>query len=116
MRPLKFRNAPSGTTMSSKPDKSFPRNPEIATFRYRGPNRRHQADTEPAAEKPSGEVKFDAKGNPVWEIRIDVPRRRKEDDTVDLLKCLDSDSLSIVDDPNHIGPPGYNPYGNDGES
>jgi hypothetical protein len=95
--------------MSSKTDKPFPANPQIATFRYRGPDRRKPSDDE-STDKVSGEVTFDAKGNPVWEIRVDVPRRRKEDDTVDLLKCLDTDSLSIADDDKVPSAPGYNPY------
>jgi hypothetical protein len=40
-------------------------------------------------------VKFDAKGNPVLEVRTDVPRHREDDKTIDLLKCLDADALGL---------------------
>jgi hypothetical protein len=58
-------------------------------------------------------VGFDAKGNPILEWRTTVPARRADDDTVDYLKALDSDSLEIADDANakpKRRPKGYNPY------
>ena len=64
----------------------------VVTRRYRGPDRRlSHKNTEDVAV----DVRFDAKGNPVWEMRATGPRHRKDDDTLDLLKCLNVDSLSI---------------------
>ena len=77
---------------------SFPSNPEIITFRYRGPDRRGKYDYEIPESEYSAEVRFDAKGNPVLEIGTNVPRRRKEDDTFDCLKALEISSLSIAED------------------
>jgi hypothetical protein len=58
-----------------------------------------------------GEVSHDAKGNPVWRMSTDVPRRRQDDDTVDLLKCLDVEDLSLADDvPREDASEGYDPY------
>jgi hypothetical protein len=31
----------------------------------------------------------------VLEVRTDVPRRREDDNTIDLLKCLDADALNL---------------------
>jgi hypothetical protein len=45
-----------------------------------------------------GHVTFDAKGDPVWEWRVEARRRRKDDSTVDLLKCLDLDGLRLEDE------------------
>ena len=49
-------------------------------------------------QETSSRVRFDEKGNPVFEIRTDTPRRRKDDDTIDLLKCLENESLSLEED------------------
>ena len=49
----------------------------------------------PASPKVSGSVGRDQLGNAVWEWRVDVPRRRDDDPTIDLLECLDVDGLSI---------------------
>lgn len=57
------------------------------------------------------EIRFDDKGNPVWEVRADTPRRRKDDDTIDLLKTLDVESLSLEGDEEQTEVPGYDPYG-----
>jgi hypothetical protein len=63
------------------------------------------------------EIRFDAKGNPIWEMRATLPRRRADDDTVDLLKCLDIGSLSLADakdEPESTHETdGYNPYHRD---
>jgi hypothetical protein len=66
---------------------------------YRGPDRRDPRNTDDS--QVSRQIKFDDKGNPVLEVRVDVPRRREGDNTIDLLKCLDADSLNlqIEDDP-----------------
>ena len=111
-RPLNEQNGLSEHGPSNE-DRPFPANPEITTFRYRGPDRREN-EAPQEQEKAFGEVKFDSKGNPVWETRVDVPRRRKEDDTIDLLKCLDDESLSLADE-QQAAPDaeGYNPYRRD---
>ena len=60
------------------------------------------------------EIEFDAKGNPVWRVRVDSPSRRQDDDTLDLLKCLDVEGLSLTEDetPNNDDRGrGYDPYG-----
>jgi len=74
--------------------KDFAANAKVVSRTYRGPDRRdpEQADT-PKVERT---VKFDAKGNPVLEVRTDVPRRRGDDNTIDLLKCLDADGLKLA--------------------
>ncbi len=60
---------------------------------YGGPDRRDPDQKENS--KVERTIKFDAKGNPVLEVRTDVPRRRGDDDTIDLLKCLDADALNL---------------------
>lgn len=80
--------------MNSDQDKQFVAQPE--TDEFPGQDRRdHEAGQD---EHVESRVRFDAKGNPVWEVRTDVPRRRKDDNTIDLLKCLDDDSLALADD------------------
>lgn len=59
---------------------------------YVGKERRHDENTH-----PSGNVRFDDRGNAVWEMP-DVPRRRMDDDTLNPLRCLDVADLSLVDD------------------
>ena len=77
-------------------EKKFAADAEIRTVRYRGPDRREEP---PDAEADvSTEVTFDSKGNPVLDMRTKVPRRRHDDDTVDLLKCLDDSALSLEED------------------
>ena len=104
--------------MSKKLDKpTFAADAEVHTFRYRGPDRRAPAkDSDPS--EFDVEVRFDAKGNSIWEMRTTIPRRRTDDDTLDLLKCLDIDSLSLdqdadaprSDDAAEPRASGYNPY------
>jgi hypothetical protein len=80
--------------MSKSPtNKDFAAGAKVVSRTYRGPDRRdpEQADS----SKVERTVKFDAKGNPVLEVRTDVPRRRGDDDTIDLLKCLDADALNL---------------------
>lgn len=61
----------------------------------------------------SGNVRFDDRGNAVWEMP-DVPRRRGDDDTLNPIRCLDIADLSLVDDePKTDEPPeqrGFDPY------
>ena len=96
--------------MAHKRNKPFPANPQVVTTRYRGPDRRGRGPDEQLDEGASGEVTFDAKGNPVWQIRVDMPRRRKDDHTIDMLKRLELDSLSLADESVPKGDTGYNPY------
>jgi hypothetical protein len=72
-----------------------------------GPERRKKEKT-----RPTGTVRFDAKGNPIWEVRVDTPRRREDDETFDLIKSLDIDNLSLSDDEpkDETGNRGYDPY------
>ena len=65
---------------------------EIITDTYRGPDRRKQEDEEDTISK---EVRFDEQGNSVLDVRTDVPRRREDDDTVDLIESLDADALGL---------------------
>lgn len=106
--------------MTSNKDKTklqqldFAADQEIVTFRYRGPDRRDNGPfdlKEFMKGEKVGEVTFDAKGNPIWQLKIEVPRRREDDDTIDLLKCLDVESLSLEDDVEADDVPGYDPYG-----
>ncbi len=58
-----------------------------------------------------GSVGHDELGNAVWTWRVDVPRRRDDDPTIDLIDCLDIDSLSLEDE-NAESPEeqSFNPY------
>lgn len=88
------------------------------TAEYEGPERRRRPSDEVDIRR---EIRFDAKGNPVWEVRVDTPRRRKDDDTFDLLKCLDADDLSLKleedgdDDDDASGTGAYQLYNRDSE-
>ena len=84
--------------MSSEKKPRFAENSEVETFRYRGPDRRDNETEEQLDDMLSRQIRFDAKGNPVLDVRTNVPRRREEDDTIDLLKCLDNSQLSIEED------------------
>jgi hypothetical protein len=65
----------------------------------------------PPSPKVSGTVGRDQLGNAVWEWRVDVPRRRDDDPTIDLLECLDVDGLSIEEDEQQPRKRGnFNPY------
>jgi hypothetical protein len=61
-----------------------------------------------------GKVGRDDKGDAIWEWRVDVPLRRDEDETINLLKCLEdvdlklADSDEVADTKDPAG--GYNPY------
>jgi hypothetical protein len=65
---------------------------EIITDTYRGPDRRRQEDDEDTISK---EIRFDEQGNSVLDVRTEVPRRREDDDTVDLIESLDADALGL---------------------
>jgi hypothetical protein len=59
------------------------------------------------------DIHFDAKGNPVWEVRVETPGRRADDDTIDLLECLDADLFLEPDEDEPQDRDGYNPYNHD---
>ena len=86
--------------MPSSKNKPSTCDPDTAASRVRGPNRRSESGEQEEKLRTSSSVRFDEKGNPVLEIRAAVQRRRKDDDTIDLLKCLDDESLSLADDDN----------------
>jgi hypothetical protein len=56
-----------------------------------------------------GTVGHDDLGNAIWEWRVDVPARREDDPTVDLLECLDVEGLSLEEE---VKPEedSFNPY------
>jgi hypothetical protein len=92
----------------SKEKKPFPSNPKIVTRTYRGPDRRGRYPEDTS----SGEVEFDDKGSPVWRLKT-IRLRRKDDDTLNLKKALEVDSLSLEGDepePKPLKEAGYDPY------
>lgn len=60
--------------------------------------------------KAIGQVGHDDLGNAVWNWRVDVPRRRDDDPTLDLLDCLDVDGLALEDDESEANDDKFNPY------
>lgn len=56
-----------------------------------------------------GKVDHDDLGNAVWNWRVDVPARREDDPTIDLLQCLDVDGLSLEDEA-ESEEENFNPY------
>ena len=61
--------------------------------------------------KTLGGVSHDPLGNAVWEWRVDVPRRRDDDPTIDLLDCLDVDGMSLEDEASpDADEESFNPY------
>jgi hypothetical protein len=92
----------------SKEKKPFPSNPKIVTRTCRGPDRRGRYPEDTS----SGEVEFDDKGSPVWRLKT-IRLRRKDDDTLNLKKALEVDSLSLEGDepePKPLKEAGYDPY------
>jgi hypothetical protein len=75
---------------------------------------RRRRDLRKAPRKPGakslGTVGHDDQGNAVWEWRVDVPARREDDPTIDLLECLDVEGLSLEDDNAKTGTDNFNPY------
>src|SRR5690242_4155191 len=84
---------PGEDIMSKLPKNDFATDAKVQSRTYRGPDRRDPRNTDDS--QVSRQIKFDAKGNPVLEVRVDVPRRREDDNTIDLLKCLDGDALKL---------------------
>ena len=85
----------------SKPPKTNATDDGVVGSNYGGRDRRDPNADEP---KVSRTIRFDAKGNPVLEVRTDVPRRRDGDETIDLLKCLDADALDLAVEDDHETP------------
>ena len=99
------------------PKKNTPPPPAISTSTYRGADRR-----DPKAKNgPVGRVVFDEKGNAVWHAEDDVPRRRRDDSTINERNRFDLDSLSLQDDAaseaSEESSPSetYDPYSSNGE-
>lgn len=88
--------------MANDKDETNPDPKSVATQDYRGPERRARS-ADASEPKLSKRIRFDAKGNPVWEVRVETPGRRADDDTVDLLKCLEPDELTLADDDEKTG-------------
>ena len=65
-----------------------------ATSRF-GDSDRRKADNDYPEESITRQIVFDAKGNPVLSVQTNVPRRREDDHTIDLLECLDADKLRL---------------------
>ncbi|MGD8341779.1 MAG: hypothetical protein PVH89_13435 [Gammaproteobacteria bacterium] len=68
----------------------------IGTSRYRGPDRRSHDETEKDPEIYQTLVSTPA-GDVILDVRTNAQRRREDDMTVNLLKCLDVSELSIED-------------------
>ena len=85
---------------------------ESPTAHQEGDRRRTGGRGKPRVPpKVAGSVGRDQLGNAVWEWRVDVPRRRDDDPTIDLLECLDVDGLSIEEDEKKPLKKGnFNPY------
>ena len=106
--------------MTSKKNKPFPSNPKIVTPSYRGPDRRESNADESTVEVVNS-VSFDVKGDPVLQLRVDLPRRREDDKPINELDHLNLDSLSLQDEDSSQGEEntrpsgGYNPYNRNDE-
>ena len=59
------------------------------------PAERRRKDKRLSKSSISRQVVFDDKGNSILDVQVNVPRRRKDDMTIDLLECLDADSLGL---------------------
>jgi hypothetical protein len=78
-------------------DSKLPRQPPSAKGTDK--DRRRSAGPGPDRKpRAIGSVGRDELGNAVWEWRVDVPRRRDDDPTIDLLDCLQVDGLSIEEE------------------
>jgi hypothetical protein len=85
--------------------------PEASPSQHAEGDRRRSRGKTPLSPKVVGSVGRDELGNAVWEWRVDVPRRRDDDPTIDLLECLDVDGLSIQEEEEQPRKKGhFNPY------
>jgi hypothetical protein len=82
-----------------------------ATEKARVREERRRNTKPPEAQR---KIKFDDKGNAILDWSTDTPRRREEDNTIDLLECLSPDGLSLTDEPEEPSTKpdrgGFNPY------
>jgi hypothetical protein len=69
---------------------------EIITPGYRGPDRRTHDQAQQDAEIYQTVIS-NAAGDVILDVRTNARRRREDDMTVNLLKCLDISDLSIED-------------------
>jgi len=96
--------------MTEKRDKLPPDVPPPAGQKH---ERRSRERGKPPKVEPGalGRIGHDDLGNAVWTWRVDVPRRRDDDPTLDLLDSLDVDGLSIEDEDEEKPSDGsFNPY------
>ena len=77
-------------------DAYLDKNGDINTRTYRGPDRRRQKATEDDVQIYQ-EVVSNAKGDLYLDVRTNARRRREDDMTVNLLKCLQIDELDLDD-------------------
>lgn len=71
---------------------------------YPGPERRRSSRT-----RAHTKLDFDARGNPILDVRVDTPRRREDDDTLDAIECLDIERFSLQEQAAE-SKGGYDPY------
>ena len=67
--------------------KNFAMHAEIKTRSYRGHDRRRK-EQDPSELKVTRHVRFDDRGNPVMDLETNTPRRRRDDEAIDMIECL----------------------------
>lgn len=83
----------------TKKDDKLPEDVSPPAGHHRDRRRRDLRRAPPKVDASElGAVSHDDLGNAVWSWRVDVPRRREDDPTIDLLECLDVEGLSLEDD------------------
>lgn len=100
------------TIMTENDRDHRPPKPSPAASPTRERRRSGNRGGEPAIRpRAVGQISHDDLGNAVWEWRVDVPRRRDDDPTLDLVQCLDTGDLSLEDDGQpKPGKKSFNPY------
>jgi hypothetical protein len=96
--------------MTEKDDKLPPDVPPPAGKRRDRRGSRKRADGDAPKPGATGSIEHDELGNAVWNWRVDVPRRREDDPTIDLLEILDVDGLSLKEDEPEENEASFNPY------